>query len=881
MSIGPRTRIGPYEITGTLGAGGMGEVYRGRDARLNRDVALKVLPPALARDRDRMDRFSREAQLLASLNHPNIASLYGLEESGDIRALVMELVEGPTLAERIERGPMPLDEAVPIARQIAEGLEAAHEKGVIHRDLKPANVKVTPDGIVKILDFGLAKAMDEVEASTPDVNAPTIKHSPTKTGIIMGTAGYMSPEQARGKAVDRRADIWAFGVVVYEMLSGRPLYGGETAPETMAAVILTEPRLESLPANLPGQLRRLLERCLTKDPKQRLRDIGEARILLEEATRNPETVSAAAAPTLAPSKSTWLWPAVSAALAIALIFAAWQLLRPQDPKPVSRFQLHPPAGASFVDQFPPNAVISPDGRKIVFTAKRENQQVQLWVRALESAEPQPIAGTAGAVAPFWSPDSHWIGFFADAKLKKVELGGVSPVTLADAPEGAGAAWLEGDQIVVDHSNLSPLGVVSSSGGSYRPVTSLQNPAGTTSHVNPRPLPGGTHFLFFARSLNPKVQGLYVGSVDGGPAKLVTNEPSTAEYSPVGGGHLLFVRESMLMAQPFDWKSVRLSGEPAPITDGVTAPGARANMSISQSALLYSNGGQVSGQLVTYGRDGKIVTEHNPLAMYDIGSVSPKGDWAAIIVRQIGGNFQLRIVDLVHGVSTSLEENINVTRPLIASQGSQLAYLRGRNLVLRSLSNPSQKPVEWELPPEWKETVLLNDWLQAANEMLVSNSGDLWLMEPVPGGKYKRLTETPGIESGAIFSPNGKWIAYSYREQLSSQTRNIVLQEFDSATKTLGKLYSIGVEEMRRFAHTQWKSDSTEFYYLSSKNQVKAVTIDAARTFPSTTLPIIQEDAIRLIGVSGDGNRFVLARPSRSAVQGINLILNWSGLLKSR
>src|SRR5512135_3303492 len=441
MTLAVGTKLGPYEIQAPLGAGGMGEVYRARDGKLNRDVAIKVLPETLARDADRLARFQREAQVLASLNHPHIAAIYGLEKSGDLEALVLELVGGETLAERIARGPLPVEEALAIARQIADALEAAHERGVVHRDLKPANVKVTPEGQVKVLDFGLAKALAG-DASSPDMtHSPTITAEATQAGVVIGTAAYMSPEQARGKAVDKRADIWAFGVVLYEMLTGRKLFEGETVSDVLAGVLRAEIDWSKLPPTTPAAMRCVLRRCLDRDPKHRLRDIGDARIALEDLASTASLSSAAAEPVGAAPASRPVWPWVAAVLAAVLFGAAagrFAFSPHRVPAPAVRFEVAVPAVSG--------AAISPNGRLLAIVSRG-----RLFVRDLDRLELREIAGTEGAIRPFWSPDSRTIAYGAKGKLWKVPAESGAPSVICELVGGlwdqdAGGAWLPSGSI---------------------------------------------------------------------------------------------------------------------------------------------------------------------------------------------------------------------------------------------------------------------------------------------------------------------------------------------------------------------------------------------------------------------------------------------------
>ena len=493
MAITTGSKLGPYKILAAIGAGGMGEVYRAHDTKLNRDVALKVLPAEFASDPERMARFKREAQLLASLNHTNIAAIYGLEESGGVSALIMELAEGATLADRISQGPIPLEEALSIARQIAEALEAAHEKGIIHRDLKPANVKVTPEGAVKVLDFGLAKALEGEAAEADASQSPTLSLAATKAGVILGTAAYMSPEQARGSGVDKRCDIWSFGVVLFEMLAGKKLFAGETISDTLAAVLRADVDWSVLPGDTPSSIRTLLRRCLTKDRKERMRDIGDARITITEYLANP--ASASAPEIVADAAHRRLRDNLGWSVAIICLFASLALgvlYFRQAPveAPETRFEVMTSPTSE-----PTSIALSPDGRLLVFVASSEGQE-RLWLRPLDQIVAQPLAGTEGATLPFWSPDSRSIGFFANNKLKRIGIAGGPPQVLASASHGQGGTW-KGDGVIVFAPSLTdPLNRVPALGGDPVAITRL-NPPRQVGHWFPQFLPDGRHLLYYA------------------------------------------------------------------------------------------------------------------------------------------------------------------------------------------------------------------------------------------------------------------------------------------------------------------------------------------------------------------------------------------------
>ncbi len=527
MTLSLGTRIGPYEVVAAIGAGGMGEVYRATDTHLGRDVAIKVLPEAFAHDAERLARFEREARTLAALNHPNIAAVYGLEK--DPAALVMELIEGPTLADRIAHGAIPLEEALAIARQIAEALEAAHEHGIIHRDLKPANVKVRSDGTVKVLDFGLAKAMEPAGAGTAIVSqSPTITTpAMTMAGVILGTAAYMSPEQAKGRPADKRSDLWAFGCVLYEMLTGQRAFGGADVTDTLAFVITKEPDWTRLPATTPPSIRRLLRRALEKDRKRRLSDAADARLEIED-----DRVDSDAAHQHRPAKRQRLaWVAAGVFLVIAAVSLPFAVVHVRESVPEERpirFDVLMPEKVNVVGAPP---AISPDGTHLAFAASLGGR-TQLWLRRIDSTVVQPLAGTDGADYPFWSPDSRSIAFFAGGKLRKIDASGGPPQTLCDAPVSRGGDWNQDGVIVFAPTASGPLHRVASSGGTSTPLTMLDVANGEISHRNPAFLPDGRHFVFMVQAAEDK-QGIHVGSLDAPGHSLLLNTASSGAYAAPG------------------------------------------------------------------------------------------------------------------------------------------------------------------------------------------------------------------------------------------------------------------------------------------------------------------------------------------------------------
>jgi len=518
LSVGDK--LGRYEVLSLLGVGGMGEVYRARDTTLKRDVALKVLPATFLRDGDRMARFQREAEVLASLDHPNIGHIHGIVDSEDSRGLVLALIEGPTLADRIQAGPLPLEEAIAIAKQIIEALEYAHDRGVVHRDLKPANIKITLDGVVKVLDFGLAKVLEDEPPPSSLVNSPTLTLGHTRTGVILGTAAYMSPEQAVGRPVDRRTDIFSFGAVLYEMLTGKRAFNGPSMPDVMEAVVKNDPDWSALPAGTPGYLRTLLQRMLAKDRKQRLQAIGEARIALE----NPRVDEPPAIPVTAPSRSRlgWLWPAIAVAATVALAFVHFR--EPLPELSAARFDV------ALTKNNRQYFTLSPDGHNLAYT-NDAGGPLRIWIRALDSLEPRPVAGTDGATYPFWSPDGANLAFFAQGKLKKIAVSGGPAQNLCDAPTPRGGSWNR-EGVIIFGNLTGGLLRVSDEGGVPQLLTQLAASENAETHRYPEFILGGRRFLFTYLNGRPEAAGIYAGSTDGTPPVRILPDQSRALYVPL-------------------------------------------------------------------------------------------------------------------------------------------------------------------------------------------------------------------------------------------------------------------------------------------------------------------------------------------------------------
>ncbi|MDH3215268.1 MAG: serine/threonine-protein kinase, partial [Candidatus Krumholzibacteria bacterium] len=629
-----------YEITEQIGAGGMGEVYRARDTKLDRDVAVKVLPEIVAQDAERLTRFRREAKLLASFNHAHIATLHGLEESNGRQFLVMELVEGEDLSQRIKRGPIPVKETLKIAGEVAGALQEAHERGIIHRDLKPANIKVTSDGNVKVLDFGLAKAL-ETDADDPGISqSPTLAASMgTMGGVILGTAAYMSPEQARGKTLDRRTDIWALGCVIYEMLTGQSAFPGETVSDTIAKILEREPDWNALPPDTPPSIQVLIRRCLQKEQKKRLQDVGDLRIQIEEARSGAADswtgpVAVAPPPTGRGAHLAWMTATAVAAVAAIGFAVAFFATRTKETATV-RSVITPAANTTVLsagDNAGP-AVISPDGRMLAYVAGGELGQRRVWIRHLDDLLPRAVTGTENATFPFWSPDSRSIAFFADSKLKRVDLAGGLPISLCDATNGRGGSWGADGTIVFSPDFRTPLQRVPASGGTPTDVTKIDTDKHTT-HRWPYFMPDGKHFVYIAANHDISLSennAIYFATLGNDDAKLIQRSSTRAVYA---SGYLLFLRDATLMAAPFAPGTGELGADPVPLPDKVAFDPTTWIAAISASdngTLAYHAGGIASSKnrLAWFDRSGKELDVLDETEFYYSISISPGEDRVAV------------------------------------------------------------------------------------------------------------------------------------------------------------------------------------------------------------------------------------------------------------
>jgi Tol biopolymer transport system component len=893
MGLTAGTKLGPYEIVSPLGAGGMGEVYRARDTKLNRDVALKVLPESLSHDAERLARFKREAQVLASLNHPNIATIHGLEESGGLQALVMELVEGQTLAEIVgARHGVPLQDALPIAKQITDALEYAHDHGIIHRDLKPANVKVTPDGTVKVLDFGLAKALDADPASSSSnvSNSPTLTIAATQAGVIIGTAAYMSPEQARGKTADRRADIWSFGCVVYEMLAGKRLFEGETVSDTLAAVLTKEPDWDALPVQTPWRIRELVRRCLVRDRRQRLQAIGEARIAIEETisgeegARHGDSLPAGETP---PLRRALPWALAFVGLALSAILVLVQpgfIFQPKGAKDVISFSVLPPENTAF-QQLGGFVQVSPDGRKLAYVAIDKDAKPQIWVRTLSDLTPRVLPGTEGATWLFWSPDSRSLGFDADGKLKKVEASGGPVQTLADASAGSGTWNADG---VIVYANEHVLYRVPESGGT--PVKVVEPDASQHElDAFPQFLPDGKHFLFGAIR-NDARSGLMVriSSLDSREVKNLVTVNSSVEYVPPG--YLLYLQEGTLMARRFDAGSLEFTSEPISVAENVGSYSLFpfSYFSASASVLEYQTpSDQTTNEMTWFDRKGAKLGSVAEVGAFANPAISPDG--TKLAVASFGSQSNSRdiwVFDLKRGTGSPVTfDPTSFLDPVWSRDGNQILFTAEHNGIIGMYQKAATG-------------------LGPAGLLFESSPGLIGLNDLSPDGRYAVLTELAhplslavfsipdkqkqnSFVSGnfsaanATFSPNGRYVAYASNE---TGQLEVFVQTFPEQTGKSQVSNSGGNEP-------QWRRDGNELFYLKPDGTVMSVDVKTVVGEFQAGRPhaLFQAQLASGTGyvrnhyaVSPDGRRFLMLVPAGEAKPTpLTVVVNWQSLLEKK
>jgi Tol biopolymer transport system component len=911
MPLSAGTRLGPYEVLAPIGAGGMGEVYRARDTKLDRDVAIKVLPAALAQDPERLARFEREAKVLAALNHPNIAQIYGVEESGGVRALVMELVPGEPL-----KGPLPLETALNYAKQIADALEAAHEKGIVHRDLKPANIMITPAGVVKVLDFGLAAVPGQGDSGADPSISPTLTVSPTRAGMILGTAAYMGPEQARGQAVDRRADIWAFGVVLYEMVTGKRLFQGEDLTETLASVVKEEPRFDQA----PPKVRRLLRKCLEKDPKRRLRDIGDAWELLESEA--DEGVGRGPG---GPPHKRWLAWVVAAVLAVALGVVLWAPWRTAPPAPeVKRYQIPVKIGerrGPFVE-----FAVSPDGRRLAYETLGGNGRVsQFWLQSLDSIEARAVPGwevtrpTGAPVYPFWSPDSQYLAFASGGKLKKARISGGPPQTICDVTMRLSFSGSWNGEGVILFSDGGAISRVSDTGGTPSPLVA---PHGAEKRGGYFPffLPDGRHFLYYGSTSEGSPGAVDIGSIDAKPEtqdmKPLLAADSAAIFAPdsdqsatlgatSGGsgsehsdsqrsgserqssGYVLFTRDRTLLAQRFDAKRLQLVGEAVPLADPVGRFLMLPSFSVSTNGVLMYHPGVQSqqSQLTLLDRKGNATGTLGEPGTFGASVFSPDGKRVALTITDYTKStnaYDLWISDL-RGFRTRLTFGGVSHSPVWSPDARRVAFAREGKMYWKAADGAGdEEPLasvgENPSPTGWSPDgrYILYDVRTEGQ-----NGYDIWVLPlPSAGGDSKPypFLNTPANERGGIFSPDGRWVAYASNETGSNE---VWVRPFPPSKQGKWLVSKGGVS-----GTASWPRDGKELHYVAPDGSVIVVPVTANPVFQAGEPTVLfKRPANAGILDAAPGLKTFLAvvpvAAAASAPEPFTVVLNWMSLLKPR
>lgn len=870
----------------------MGEVYRARDERLNREVAIKVLPEAFAQDIDRLARFEREARLLASLNHPHIGAIYGLEESGNTRFLVLELVPGTALNELVARGPMPIEQAFVISRQIAEALEVAHERGIVHRDLKPSNIKITEDEQVKVLDFGLAKVLEEPSANSNVSESPTVLYQGTQTGFILGTAAYMSPEQAKGKRVDKRTDIWAFGCVLYELLTGKPVFFGDATTDTLAAVIRDEPDWSLLPSATPKRIRQLLRRCLQKDPTLRLRDIGDARVEIMDALSEPVEESTIVGRTVVIARKDRRQKLLFAltGLVIGVIvsgLAFWAISsfassRGLTTQPVRRFAINLTDNEPLaLTKFVPLAIgrqaltLSPDGNNLVYVVNH-NGVAQLCLRPLNQFDTKLIVGTEGAYNPFFSPDGKWVGFFADNKLKKVSLAGGEPVTLCEARNPVGADWGPNDSIFFGDQEGGTLTRVSSSGGTPQAI-----PVGGAQVPDVEVLPDGKWLLYStSQGSNPDYHEIRAVSLEAGQSSVVLQGGSNPRYLP--SGHLLFTRAGGLMAAPFDLTNRKVSGPSVAVIEGVRSEiYGNAQFSVTENGTLAYIPGAAGwiGKPVWVDRQGKITQIPLPAQCYGGFKLSPDGKRLAIQVAS--ANDDIWIYEFERGTFLRLTLNGSNIGPVWSPDGKRVvfgSFRDGRFGLFWKAADGSgaeerlttASPGTFQAAESWSadgKALLVGEWS-------ATDQGDIWILPLEGERKPEPFLRTPFSEFFSSFSPDGRWIVYTSDE---SGRYEVYVRPYPGP----GGKWQVSTEGGEE---PVWSANGQELFYRNGEKWMVA-SVQTKPDFRAQTPRLLFENYfINVPGlshyVSPDGQRQVMIQPvGQETPKQINVVLNWFEELK--
>ena len=868
-------QVGPYKILSLLGRGGMGTVYKGVDPRLNRTVAIKVLPAEKVTDSERKRRFIQEARAASALNHPNIITIHDIGSDSGIDFIVMEYVAGKTLDQRIPRKGMRLSEGLKIVVQIADALARAHSAGIIHRDLKPSNVVVTDDGLVKVLDFGLAKLTEAAESG--EEGTRTLQ-SQTEEGTIIGTLSYMSPEQAEGKKVDARSDIFSFGSMFYEMVTGQQAFQGDSKMSTLAAILNKDPRsVKELSEAIPYDLEKIINRCLRKDPNRRFQTMADLKVTLEELKDESDSGALAGTLPLArPARRSWVWATTAIAIFAALLLAVVYFRR-EVPELVQvvRSSLLPPPNFSFA---PYNFAISPDGARLAFVTVGPDGKDTLWVRTLPAATAQQLGGTEGAMFPFWSPDSRRIGFFADGKLKTVDIAGGAVVFLCQAPVGRGGTWNRDGTIVFAPAIVGPLYRVAASGGVTAPITRTDRQGSSQAHRWPFFLPDGKHFLYFVDWSAPEDKqgkGIYVGSLDSGEPKLISSGLSgNVAYA---SGNLLYVHDRSLMAQPFSVDRLETTGSPVPIAQQELLKDmgfSQSGFSVSQQGvLLFQSAADAPSRLVWFDSSGKEM-EQLPEVGYRDPRLSPDGRFLAVASDdEHNGKYYVRIYDLARGgISWRLSDTAIYQTPIWSRDGKKITYTTISADAIEEVTSDGSSPAQVLLKGA---RVIANDW---------SPDGHLVFMDHAKGlpnlGVYsatdRRVTQLAGWLAEGQFAPDGKWIAY-VMGSVGRGTHDIFVQPFPGPGGH-NQISNAGGAQPR------WSRDGRQIFYIQTDRKLVAVNFDPKKGPAGAPRMLFQTRIIApsYVGfqydVSTDGRFLINSFPSNSSSP-LTLLTGWTAILK--
>ncbi len=885
MSIPSQTRLGSYEVVALIGAGGMGEIYLAKDTKLGREVAIKVLPEAFAQDRDRLARLEREARLLASLNHPNVAAIHGLEKSGDLLYIVMELVEGPTLRERLAVDRLTLQDTLSCFHQIAQALEAAHGKGIIHRDLKPDNIKITPENLVKVLDFGLAKAFAKEPLASDSSQSPTASYKGTSAGVVLGTIPYMSPEQARGKPLDKRSDIWSFGCCLYEALTGQHPFYRDTGSDILAAILSTEPEWTALPKKTPRSIRSLLRRCLQKDTRERLHDIADARIELGEAlaihsrsTLVDVGVTRQAGRSLHYAVAALLGAAVGAAS-----IGAWFQSAPADTtRAVQRFEIGLPPTEPLTLGLGSALALSPDGSRLVYVTSR-GDTTQLYMRAMDSLEPTPVQGAEGGASPFFSSDSKSIGFFADAKLKKLSLPGGSAITLSDSPTPRGASWGSDDRIVFSPLTTVGLSSVSAAGTASEVLTQLDLEKEERSHRWPDVLPGNAGVII--TTWTGSGFDIEMLALDTGERTRLLEDGSYARYAPTG--HLVFVRSDTLFAAPFDLGRREVTGAAIPLIEDVAVDpltGAAYFAFDRQGLLAYVSGGALSptsegaGRLLSVDRQGTARRLGLSERAYQLPRLHPDGKQLVVTTTEEDRSV-VRLSHLDRGTMTPLTFESNNAAAIWTPDGKQIVFSSDRSGPFNLYRMPADGSGKAKRLTTSENTQIPSSWSAdgklAFSELVPSTGFDIRLLPT--DGPPEDFIQTSSNEIGATFSPDGRWLAFASDE---SGQYEIQVREYPSGEK---HVVSAGGG-----AEPTWAPNGRELFFRNGE-WMMAVSIETEPRFVAGKPKLLFEAPYSEAGVyhpnfdiTPDGNRFIIIQNKlETTADHVIVVLNWFDELKER